>query len=251
MTWRDTLPVHPATELFPRMSEAELRELGEDIRKHGLKVPIVVWKDQKNASPELLDGRNRLDAIEAAGLAIEIVNIGPELDPSIRLWAQAGWQIETVEVRGDQPGGDPYAYVVSANIHRRHLTPEQRRELIAKLLIANPGKSNRQIARQTKADHKTVAAVRQEQEGRGEIPHVEKRKDTKGRMQPAAKPWTPPPVRSQAVKDAAKKADAVVMKSVLEAHKKAEADRDSEIALRDFATAFESPQRETQGERRS
>ena len=38
------------------------------------------------------------------------------------------------------------ACVISANIHRRHLTAEQRRELIEKLLKADPGQSDRQIA---------------------------------------------------------------------------------------------------------
>jgi hypothetical protein len=33
---RDHLPVHPAADLFPLMSEPELRELGEDIKKNGL-----------------------------------------------------------------------------------------------------------------------------------------------------------------------------------------------------------------------
>src|SRR5215813_7363287 len=62
-SWRDTLPVHPAAELFPRMSEAELAALGKDIRKRGLTSSIAVWSDGK--SPEqLLDGRSRLDAIE-------------------------------------------------------------------------------------------------------------------------------------------------------------------------------------------
>ena len=37
-----------------------------------------------------------------------------------------------------EPWIDPYAYVMSANLHRRHLTPEQRRELVAKLLKASP-----------------------------------------------------------------------------------------------------------------
>ena len=43
-----------------------------------------------------------------------------------------------------------------------------------------------------KADHKTVGKVRAEKEARGEIPHVEKRKDTKGRKQPAKKPVAKP-----------------------------------------------------------
>jgi hypothetical protein len=41
---------------------------------------------------------------------------------------------------------DAYSYVMSANIHRRHLTIEQKRELIGKLLKAQPKQSNRQIA---------------------------------------------------------------------------------------------------------
>ena len=32
-SWRDTLPIHPAAELFPRMSEAELAALGKDHQK--------------------------------------------------------------------------------------------------------------------------------------------------------------------------------------------------------------------------
>ena len=62
--------------------------------------------------------------------------------------------------QGDRtrPLGRPYAYVTSANIHRRHLTAEQKRELIAKLIEADPTKSNRQIAKTVKVDHKTVAS---------------------------------------------------------------------------------------------
>ena len=35
--WRSLLPVHPACELVRKMTDAELRELGEDIKEHGLK----------------------------------------------------------------------------------------------------------------------------------------------------------------------------------------------------------------------
>jgi hypothetical protein len=178
-SWRDVLPVHPAAELVPLMSEAELRELAEDIKKNRvLHVPVTVWK-----SPDgevLLDGRNRLDTLENA--------LGEP--PLVRakngrlVVAHCGLRDYVNVLVGDI---DPYAYVISANIQRRHLTPEQKRELIAKLLKATPEKSNRQIAETVKANHKTVGSVRTGMEGRGEIPHVAERKDTKGRKQPAKK----------------------------------------------------------------
>src|SRR5262249_11798019 len=79
---------------------------------------------------------------------------------------------------------DPWAYVVSANIHRRHLTAKQRRELIAALLKANPERSNRQTATLTKADHKTVGGVRRELEGTGEIPQLNKTTGQDGKARP-------------------------------------------------------------------
>jgi hypothetical protein len=61
--WRAVLPVHPAAELFPLMSAAELRELADDIKKHGLAEPVSLY-DDRELGPCLLDGRNRLDALE-------------------------------------------------------------------------------------------------------------------------------------------------------------------------------------------
>src|SRR5262249_42349768 len=71
-SWRDTLPIHPAAELFPLMSPAELRALGDDIKKNGLKIPVTVWKG--SGPLQLLDGRNRLDAMEAVGIRIKRLN---------------------------------------------------------------------------------------------------------------------------------------------------------------------------------
>ena len=45
------------------------------------------------------------------------------------------------------------------NIQRRHLTAEQKRDLIAKLLRANPERSDRATAKIAKVDNKTVAVV--------------------------------------------------------------------------------------------
>ena len=64
--WRSYLKVHPAADLFPLMSADELRELREDIEKHGLMSPIVLWSDDDKATVSVLDGRNRLDGLEAA-----------------------------------------------------------------------------------------------------------------------------------------------------------------------------------------
>jgi hypothetical protein len=90
--------------------------------------------------------------------------------------------------------GDPYDYVLSANLHRRHLTSEQKRELIAKILKAKPETSNRKIAKQTKADDKTVAKVRRKLESTSEIPRLEKTTGADGRQRKARPKKPPKPV---------------------------------------------------------
>jgi hypothetical protein len=175
--WRDVLAVHPAAELFPLMSEAELRELADDIKKHGLCEPVAIY------AHEVIDGRNRLDALALLGR--QICDAHGHLNPGIGFNVGDEW--------GQKNPFDPYAYVVSKNLQRRHLTAKDKRDVIAKLLAANPEKSNRQIAAAVGVDHKTVAAERAEGEARGEIPHVETTTDTKGRMQPAHKAAKPEP----------------------------------------------------------
>jgi hypothetical protein len=179
-SWRDVLKVHPAAELFPLMSPDELKVLGEDIKKNGLTNPVKFWTDRLEAIAKatkgekitaeiianymfVLDGRNRLDAMEAVGMPVLDLILLPHV---------TGLCID-----------DPYHYVVSTNVHRRHLTAEQKREIIARVLKAKPEASDRQIAKGAKVDHKTVGAVREKLEARGEIPHVETVTDTKGRKQ--------------------------------------------------------------------
>jgi ParB-like chromosome segregation protein Spo0J len=89
------MEAHPAAELFPLMGEEELNDLVEDIRRFGLREPIVVYEGK------ILDGRNRWRACERLGV-----------EP---------WTVEWSGV-----GGSPTQYVLSKNIHRRHLTPSQR-----------------------------------------------------------------------------------------------------------------------------
>jgi hypothetical protein len=199
-SWRDILPVHPAAEIFPLMSPDELRALGEDIKKHGLREPVVLFAEEggggiyRETEQLLLDGRNRLDAMEAVGLTTIREGHLYLMD-----WPDSGYVVKYRLWKSAITGFDPYAFVISANIHRRHLTAEQKRELIAKVLKAQPGKSNRTIAKQTKVDDKTVGKVRRELEGRAEIPHVDAVEDTKGRKQPARKTSTKPPQVSEEV----------------------------------------------------
>jgi hypothetical protein len=165
-SWRQILRVHPAAELFPLLGKDDLHALAQDIKAHGLRQAVSIIEDE-HGKPVLLDGRNRLDALELLGEDISIQNpLIFDLPPS---------KID-----------DVFAFVISANVHRRHLTGEQKREPIGKLLEDNPEKSNLQIAKAVKADDKTVAAVRKEKERRSEIPTVRIRTDTKGRKQSVA-----------------------------------------------------------------
>jgi hypothetical protein len=178
--------VHPAAELFPPMTADELRELGEDIRENGMTSPIVLWVPDDAKKVLLLDGRNRLDALELVGIPIGF---------NRKEWCEGvptsrgvpiSWGVgRSIDVKYLKAPRDPYDYVLSANIHRRHLTAEQKREIVAKILKAQPEKSNRQIAKMAKVSHPHVAKVREELEATGDVETVTTSIDTKGRKQPA------------------------------------------------------------------
>jgi hypothetical protein len=150
------LEPHPISQLVPPMTSVEYTDLYEDVLKHGVREAIWVYEGKT------LDGRNRYRAAVEAGV---------------------GLTIKTFEGTHDEA----VAFVISMSVHRRHLTAEQRRDMIEKLLKADPSKSDRHVAATVKADHKTVGVVRAQAEARGEIPHVETRTDSKGRRQKASK----------------------------------------------------------------
>lgn len=89
MTERD---YHDVANIFPLMTTAEFQELCEDIREHGLQLPIVLI-DEK-----ILDGRNRYMACKRVGVEPEFVQY---------------------------TGNTPIEYAISANLKRRHLTTGQ------------------------------------------------------------------------------------------------------------------------------
>lgn len=101
------LPIHPAAEMFPLMGDAEFAAFKADIAAHGLRDPIVTHEGA------VLDGRNRYRACTELGIK-----------PTFREW---------------DGGGDPVAFVVSANLHRRHLNEGQRAMVAARIATMRRG----------------------------------------------------------------------------------------------------------------
>jgi ParB-like chromosome segregation protein Spo0J len=132
------IPFDPLADHFPLMSEKDFADLTKDIEANGLLEPITTFQGM------IFEGRHRDAACAMAG-------VEPRYE----------------EFTGDEKAA--LAFVISKNLHRRHLTPERKRELIGELIKAQPDKSNRAIAEQAKVDKNTVTAVRQEMEGRGEF----------------------------------------------------------------------------------
>jgi hypothetical protein len=87
------------------------------------------------------------------------------------------------------PLADPITLAATYNLHRRHLSTEERKDAAAALLKLHPERSNRSVAAEVTLAHKTVAQVRKNVEATGEIPQLVKRvgRDGKARVQPAAK----------------------------------------------------------------
>jgi hypothetical protein len=108
------------------------------------------------------------------------------------VWADPGWAESAREYHEDRAGRPAVVEIKPERLARlRKLMADnvsRRRAIIAELLKENPTKSDRAIAKEAKTHHHAVAKIRQEEEGRGNLSHVEKRTDTKGRQQPAEKP---------------------------------------------------------------
>lgn len=90
------LEFHPVADIFPMMSEREFADLAADIAEHGLREPVWLHRDGR-----IIDGRNRYRACRQAGLPCEF----------------RGYE-------GDD--NKLVSFVVSLNLHRRHLSESQR-----------------------------------------------------------------------------------------------------------------------------
>lgn len=130
---------HPLASIFPMMPDAELRELADDIKQNGQRAPIYLLEGK------ILDGRNRFKACGMVGV-----------EPKFR------------DFNGN---GDPLTFVISANVHRRHLTESQRGLIAAKLADlqrggdrkteqAETGKTVAQAAKELNVSERTVKTAK-------------------------------------------------------------------------------------------
>jgi ParB-like chromosome segregation protein Spo0J len=94
---------HRLADIFPMLEDDDLKALAEDIKAKGLTEPITLYEGK------VLDGRNRYRACDLAEL---------ELEPH-----------DFTQYKGD----DALGFVVSKNLHRRHLNESQRAAIAAEI----------------------------------------------------------------------------------------------------------------------
>jgi hypothetical protein len=146
---------HPFAANFEMMNGADFSRLVDDVKVNGLHEPITLYQGK------VLDGRNRYSACLRA-------KVKHRFEPFV----------------GDDAAA--LTFVFTKNLHRRHLTPKEKRDAIALWIKKNPNKSDRAIAADLKVDKNVVSRARKKVEATGAGAPVEKRtgKDGKSRRMP-------------------------------------------------------------------
>lgn len=133
MTDQHPMGNSPRYQPLPPLDAAEYAALKADIARNGQVYPVIT-----DELGEVLDGHHRLRVCQELG-------IQPHFE---RLAGLSDEQKHETALR--------------LNLQRRHLSREQKRELIRFELARNPRRSDRQIAELCGVDHKTVGVYRQE-----------------------------------------------------------------------------------------
>jgi ParB-like chromosome segregation protein Spo0J len=123
---------HPFANMFPMIEGREFDQLRDDIAQRGILEPIRLYQGM------ILDGRNRYAAAKACGHTFTV-------DDFVQ------WEGTVAEAE---------AWVISTNLHRRHLSAKQKQEMVRARIRKSPEMSNRQIAKLLGVSHTMVADER-------------------------------------------------------------------------------------------
>jgi hypothetical protein len=152
--WREVLPLHPACEIIPAYDDAKLIALGRNIKTAGGTTHPITVLVEEGGRQALLDGRSRLDALCAVGIKFEIKIVdGHVVIDAPDYIIPAPTEIPASAV-------NPYAFVLSANLHRRHLEAAAKRAIVKKAITAQPNLSDRAIAAMTGVSKDMVSGLR-------------------------------------------------------------------------------------------
>lgn len=156
-----------AFQVMPPLPDDDLAALTADITERGIVVPVVV--DQHG---RILDGHHRAQIATDLGIKFP------------------------TEIREVADDAEALSIAFALNVHRRHLTREQRREMLAASIKAAPDKSDREHARITGTSPTTAGGVRDELEQAGQLSKLDSRRGADGRTRPASQPKRPTEVQS-------------------------------------------------------
>ena len=112
------LALHKFCEIIPACTEEEFKELKEDIKLNGLRLPI------KTFDSKILDGRSRYRA------CVELEAEGHQIEFKKELFFSSAKEVSAE---------DALAYVISMNVKRRHLSASQRALIAARLVTSKLG----------------------------------------------------------------------------------------------------------------
>lgn len=120
---KESIPFHRFSGIFPLSVGEEFDAIVEDIRAHGLREAI--WVHPQDGS--ILDGRTRYRACLAA-----------DVEPKFRTWTGSGSAL---------------AFVISVNLHRRHLNASQRACLALEILPLLEEEARQRLVTSTGGEH--------------------------------------------------------------------------------------------------
>ena len=149
---------------MPPLSPEEYAELEASIKEHGIQVPILIDEDGV-----VIDGHHRQKIAQELGIRCPKRQVIDKTESEKRTLA------------------------LSLNVHRRHLTREQKRALIAESIKADPQLPDLQHAHRTGASPHTVKSVRTDLESDLQIANDIPRVNARGQERPASYDRAPEP----------------------------------------------------------